>query len=460
MMDTEQFLSPRPCPQFLIAAPSSHSGKTTLTLALMQALVQRGLRVQSFKCGPDYLDPQLHTQLLGRPARNLDTIMADPAWVETHYRQHTVDVDAVLVEGMMGLFDGAERERGSTAEIARQLRVPVVLVVDAWAMAHSAAAVLRGFRQFDLRVEYAGVIFNRVGSPGHYRLLTEAAHVAGFPPLGYLPHHAGLMLPERYLGLVAEVHPEWKTFLEQATALVESYVDLDLLLERTRRPRLPRKPQSSAPVPNAGRKPRIAVARDAAFQFLYTENLEFLARHAELVYFSPVSDTDLPQADGLYLAGGYPELQVEALSRNTAMRQAIRAFCTGGGACWAECGGMMYLGEAIIDAGGERHEMVGVFPLETTMQQPGLHLGYRRWHLPQLTVNGHEFHISRMEVLGPLETEGQVTDQNDSPVDTRVYVMQQTRATYLHLFWPSAPSILTHLWPMEPESTGGTLPGA
>ena len=315
-------------PVLVIAGVSSGVGKTTVTLGILEALRRRGLTVQGFKVGPDFIDPGFHALATGRPADNLDSWMCGHDHVVTTVARRTADVDLAVVEGVMGCFDGLEgaSEAGSTAEIAKWLGAPVVLVLDAGAMARSAAAVLLGFERFDTDVELAGVIFNRVGGPVHRQWLNDAvAASCQTRVLGALPHEPALALPERHLGLVTAAEGGYSDELRGRLAeLVEQYVDVGALLDAARS-RIERRPPDRVGSCRQGAAATIAVARDEAFQFYYRDNLDLLEEAgARIVYWSPLHDGTLPAADGLYLGGGYPEL--------------YRARCRPMRPCSARCG--------------------------------------------------------------------------------------------------------------------------
>jgi cobyrinic acid a,c-diamide synthase len=396
--------------RLLLAGTHSGVGKTTLTSGLIVALSRRGLAVQPFKVGPDYIDPTYHSLAAGRTCRNLDAWLVPPAQVRSMFDRATQDCDLAMIEGVMGLFDGFgyDDEQGSTAEMAKLLRSPVVLVVDAAKLARSAGALAAGYVHFDRELSIAGFIVNRVGSPRHGQGVSRAIERAtGKPVFGWLPREATLMVPERHLGLVPTVEAgAWQPFLASAGDLVEQHLDVDRLLEIARQaPALEHVARPSLPPPREGDadRIRIAVARDAAFQFTYPENLELLAEAgAEIAFFSPLVDASLPdETAAVVLSGGFPELYARDLSANAPLREAITAAHRANMPIYAECGGLMYLTEAIVDGEGREHEMVGLLPGRSQMT-PKLTLGYRlaeaagdSWLLRRgETVRGHEFHYS------------------------------------------------------------------
>lgn len=387
-------------PAFLLAAPSSGSGKTTLARGLMALLRGRGLRVQPFKCGPDYIDTKMHEAVCRRPSVNLDPFFATPERLRQLFAHYVEDADVAVVEGMMGLFDGYDRSRGSCAEVARALRLPVVLVVDARAAAYSLAPVLMGLRTFDPSVRVAGVIFNKVGSERHCRLLRQTAADAGLPCLGLLPRHAALEQGSRYLGLDFTHVPAQ----DELVRLLQTHVDWQALLRlRAAQPLQPSAQPLFAPRP-AGQAERVAVARDAeAFSFVYQETLDLFRSWGELLYFDPAQDEPVPAGTTyLYLPGGYPERHAAALHACARSRESVARYVAGGGRGWAECGGMMYLCRAMQTDEGE-FAMCGVWPHATTARAADrrLSLGYRRFSLNGAERLGHEFHYSRFSPEQP-----------------------------------------------------------
>ncbi|AEV15272.1 Cobyrinic acid a,c-diamide synthase [Thermus sp. CCB_US3_UF1] len=421
-------------PRLLLAAPHSGAGKTTLALALLQALRERGLAVQPFKVGPDYIDPT-HLELAsGRRPYNLDGFFLDGEGLLSLFRHGARGADLALIEGVMGLFDGKDPQGrvGSTAQVARLLQAPVVLVVDAGGMAGSIAPLVQGFARFDPGVRVVGVLANRVGSARHAEILREALAPLGLPLLGWLPLDPGLELPERHLGLVlaGEVRPPLEA-LRKALRL-----DLEGLLRLAgEAPPLPEAPPF-LPERHPPRA-RVAYAWDRAFRFYYPEALELLeALGAELIPFSPLADGALPQAEALLLGGGYPELFARELSENTPMREAIRRFR---GPVVAECGGYMYLSRGLW-VGEAFFPMVGLVPGEARMGERPV-LGYREVEalrdspLAQRgeAFKGHEFHYAHLPPspspawrrVGGEEVEG--------------YTDGRVLASFVHLYLPARP---------------------
>lgn len=347
----------------VVGGTHSGVGKTTVTLGVIAALRRRGLAVQPFKVGPDFIDPLHHAHASGRRSRNLDGWMLTPDVNRRRFDRSVADADAAVIEGVMGLYDGSEgkSDRGSTAEMAKLLGLPVILVIDAGAMARSAAALIHGFVSFDPAVRFAGVILNNVGSAAHAGMIRDAVG-DGPPILGALPRTADLVVPERHLGLHLPQEGR-QGYVQQVADLIEAHVDLDQLLIATR---TKRRRSQALPEPAPARV-RIALARDEAFCFYYEDNLELLAQAgAELVEFSPLRDPLPPNLDGLYIGGGYPELHAEALAGNARTTAAIRELAAAGAPVFAECGGLMYLAEH-LRVGQSDYPLCGILPFATMM---------------------------------------------------------------------------------------------
>ncbi|WP_099827298.1 cobyrinate a,c-diamide synthase [Oceaniglobus indicus] len=375
----------------IIAAPHSGSGKTTLTLGLLRALTRADHPVRGAKSGPDYIDPRFHEAACGRACPNLDAWAMDAARI----RALAAGPGTVLIEGAMGLFDGAPPDgRGATADLARLLHLPVILVVDAGRMAQSVAPLVAGFAGHDPEVRIAGVILNNVGSDRHERMLRRALRPLGLPVLGALPRQRALALPSRHLGLVqAGERADLHAFLDTAADLVARHVDLAGVLSCAA-------PLTGAP-PGAPPRPpaqRIAVARDAAFAFAYPHLLaDWRAGGADLAFFSPLADDPVPDADLVFLPGGYPELYAGRIAAASNFMQSLRTAAQVTD-IYGECGGYMVLGEHLTDADGIVHPMAGLLRLHTGFAAPRLHLGYRALHTTHGRFPGHwaghEFHYA------------------------------------------------------------------
>lgn len=430
--------------RFLIAAPSSNSGKTTLTLGLLRALVQRGLSVQSFKCGPDYIDPIHHTTATGNPSITLDTFMSSKKHVLEIYQRYANNAQVSVVEGVMGLFDGFDRMEGSSAALAELLDIPIILVVNAQSMAYSAAPLLYGFKNFYPGIRIAGVIFNFVNSQSHYRFLKEACTDAGLESLGYLPRDESFSIPSRHLGLTIDSTIQYDSIIDAIAKRIPETIDLERLIElcNCEKPPLPLpKPKISAKLPSQ----RISIAKDSAFSFIYEQNIEILKLYGSVSYFSPLKDTILPETDFLYLPGGYPELFGEALSSNKSMLQSIRDYCQNGGKTYAECGGMMYLGKSLVDQKGQEFEMAGVFDWSTSIENKKLALGYRQINWNGLPIKGHEFHYSQFVKNNHTPEKFPINNAKDQAVDTAIFRHKNTFASYLHLYWGDKPEFISEL---------------
>lgn len=421
---------------FLISAPSSNSGKTTLTLGLLRALKNRGLIVQPFKCGPDYIDTQHHTTAAGNPGINLDTFMASEDHVRKIYKQYSEEAHVSVTEGVMGLFDGADKMQGSSAAIAELLDIPVILVINAKSMAYSAAPLLYGFKNFYKGIRVVGAIFNFVSTISHYRFLQEACEEVGIEPLGYLPKNEALAIPSRHLGLHISAETDYESIIEKLAQEIPKTINIERLLEISTREISPEiEPETLSQTPLPTKKYKITVARDEAFTFTYYQNIEVLSSFGELTFFSPIHDKELPETDFLYLPGGYPELFADALSQNETMRASIKSYCLHGGLTYAECGGLMYLGNEITTSGGTNFPMAAVLDCTTSMENSKLTLGYRTIRWNDMELKGHEFHYSRL-LQNSLETESVIVkNAKGIEVETKLYRKLNTFASYVHLYW-------------------------
>ena len=449
----------------VVSGTHSGCGKTSLTLGLLAALARQGFKPAPFKTGPDFIDPGLHELACGVKSHNLDSWMLPSPVNQEIFARHAYGADLAVIEGAMGLFDGAcgspqAPDLGSAAHMAKLLGVPVLLVIDASGMATSAAAVAQGFAGFDPKLTLAGVVFNRVGGPGHRRCLNEAMAQTGLPVLGLLPKFKAQPIPSRHLGLITAqdfaAPPGW---LRDLADWVQEGLDLPRLLNI-----LPNLPLSPPADHEASPVVRLGVSRDRAFCFCYAENLRLLRQAgAELIFFSPMSDPGLPKGlNGLYLTGGYPELHAEVLTANRAMRRDIKEFCGSGRPVYAECGGFMYLMEAIWDLQGRKWPMAGVFPYRTRMGESFAALGYREVNFsrptplggPGTTARGHEFHYSRVAEApaGPFayvahNARGEVTALEGLMRDNVL-------ASYVHLHFASNPGLAQSFVAAMAQATG------
>jgi cobyrinic acid a,c-diamide synthase len=442
----------------VVAGPHSGVGKTTVATGLMAALARRGLRVQGFKVGPDYIDPTYHTLACGRPSRNLDRWLTDADGLAELFGRAAARADVCVVEGVMGLFDGrlGPTEQASTAEVAKLLGAPVVLVLDAARMARSAAALAWGFARFDPALRVAGVILNNLGSERHRAAVAPSVEQeAGLPVLGALRRDPALQLPERHLGLVPATEGALvDSFLDAVTAAVEQGCDLPRILRLAETAAQPARPGAPSLFPPAPQPPRarLALARDRAFSFYYQDSLDLLeAWGMELVPFSPLADEALPDCDGVYLGGGFPELSAADLAANAPMLASVRQAAARGLPVYAECGGLMYLGRALRDPEGREHAMVGLAPFVTSMGAPRVTVGYRELRAradgPILRrgerVPGHEFHWSMLH--SGADAAHASYDVLDQPGRLEGYQRGSLLASYIHLHLGSRPGLAARL---------------
>ncbi|WP_251035106.1 cobyrinate a,c-diamide synthase [Paenibacillus polymyxa] len=450
-------------PRLIIAGTGSGAGKTTVTLGLMRALAQRGLSVQGFKCGPDYIDPTYHSAVTGRTSRNLDAWMTSPEYVRDTFEKASEGHDISIIEGVMGLYDGKDplSNTGSTAEMALVTQTPVILVVDVRSMARSAAAIVLGFQQLEPELNIAGVIVNRCGSAGHYTIVKKAIEqMCGIPVAGWLKRDEDMSIPERHLGLVPAIERgELEPLFQRAADVLMEGTDLDLLLDLAASAPPFKRPDvsfaeantdsahlfgapeatkvegvayamstvyTSSPVDQDSQsdlhsdaetiaydayvaedaRPVIAVARDAAFNFYYPDNLELLeAAGARLQYFSPLAGDPIPvDSDGIYLGGGFPEEFAAEIAGNQGFLEGLRQAAQSNMPLFAECGGYMVLGETLTDREGVTFNMAGIIPAQVQMQKKRAALGYREARSVQDSfllkkgevLRGHEFHYSTM----------------------------------------------------------------
>ena len=440
-------MTSRNIPQVMIAAPTSGAGKTTLAIGLMALLSRKGFKVQPFKCGPDYIDTKFHKAVCNRPSVNLDLFMASNCHVREIYKRYSADADVCVVEGMMGLYDGYKLSKGSPADIAQTLDVPVVMVVDGSHAGFSIAPMLYGFKSFSDRIRIVGVIYNKVASERHATMLREAAKEVGLECLGCLPRQKDVANGERYLGLDFS----HKIDAERVADMVEKNVDWQRLLEitkpngcKTMSAGITGNVDSSPAIPivleqtlEQGWQKKIMIARNSeSFSFLYQEHIDILKSQGEVEFFDPEEDVRLPEdTTMLYLPGGYPEKHLSALEKAERCRKSIKEYAEHGGRIIAECGGMMYLCRSIIGDEGET-EMCGVLPYSITARKSDrkLSLGYRQVVINGKEYRGHEFHYTQF--LPPLPpSAAAVYDARGNEVVSPVIRQGNVIASYTHLYW-------------------------
>jgi len=442
-------------PRVVLAGTNSGVGKTTLTMGLIAALKKRGLTIQPFKVGPDYIDPSYHTRVSGRYCRNLDAwMLAKDAVLELFERQAKLS-DISIIEGVMGLYDGLKnKETGSSAHLAKMLKSPVILVMDAGSMSRSAGAVVLGYKEFDRGVDLRGVIVNNIGSRAHYdSIKTTIEKRTGLPVLGFLPKDKVLVLPERHLGLIpAGERGVLDSFIEKLSGLIEKTIDIDRVIKISRQaeafPRFTKKLFGGS---QRAERVTIAIAKDEAFNFYYQDNLDILVdRGANLVEFKPLGDKRLPEgADGLYIGGGFPELFAGKLSRNISLKNDILKKAKGGMPIYAECGGLMYLAKEIIDFENKAYPMVGIFDASIKMALRLRALGYVTVEALKdnllcdkgRDIKAHVFHWSYLDKSGGKEKYAYRVKKDKDNITSDGLVKWNTLASYAHLHFGSDPEL-------------------
>ena len=428
---------------FLISAPTSASGKTTISRSLMAALTRRGKVVQPFKCGPDFIDTKFHEAVCHRPSINLDPFMATPEHLCQLFSHYSSGADISIVEGMMGLFDGYSRDKGSTADIAAILNLPVILVVNAQSAAYSLAALLSGFVNFRSDITIAGVIFNKVGSPRHFSMLQEICQDLSLTCFGYLPKDTSVEQASRYLGLDFS-----QTVSDEALShlieLAERYIDIPKLSTLNSSPIT----LHSSLFTLHSSLHSVVLQNDESFSFIYAEHLDILRCAGTITFIDPEFDQPIPaDTDFLYLPGGYPEKHAKQLSQASRTINSVRDYINRGGKALAECGGMIYLSQG-INFDDEFIPMAGVLPFSISFrkQDRKLSLGYRQFTLDGKTIRGHEFHYSQID--SSLSTAHSslstlpVVNAKGEPVQTKVFRYKNLLASYIHLFLQSPDLIL------------------
>jgi cobyrinic acid a,c-diamide synthase len=426
----------------LIAATHSGAGKTTVTNVILRSLKDHGLVVQSFKHGPDFIDPAYHREITGRPAINLDLWMMGADGVRDGFQRWSADADVSVIESMGALYDGADgTEHGSPAQLAKLLDIPVVVIIDVWGMTRTAGAILAGLRAFDDQVRISGCILNRVGGPAHAKMIIDSlSDQLAELVIGTVEHRPTLQVPERHLGLVTvEENTTSRADREAAQRTAAEHLDLDRLLRlgeiQDRRP-------ETEPMTSAEPRARLAIARDAAFCFYYEENLAALQRAGfDLVPFSPIHDHQLPgDIDAIYLGGGYPESKARELAANDQLAGQLRERAEAGMPIYAECGGLMYLARTLTGFDGVRHPMTGVLPIDVIMDRTYLAINYVEAATLAASplggvgtsIRGQEFHQSRITSADLEPNLFQVTTSSGDEFRAG-YLYRNVVASYLHL---------------------------
>ena len=442
-------------PAFLLAAAKSGGGKTTLTMGIMAALARRGYDVQPFKCGPDFIDPTLHKLVTGNVSYNLDLKMMGTACCQQtfHEKGHTHEI--MVIEGVMGLFDGG---LASSAELAKALGLPVIMVIDAQSSAESAAAVLKGFEMYDPGLTLSGVIFNKIGSERHRQLIYDSVlRTSSVPVLGFMPRDPRFAIPERHLGLyMGDENPLSDASIDALADAVERHIDLETMLDTT--------VSMSAPAPERRVTPSlslkrryVAVAQDEAFSFYYPQNIELLENNGfEIIPFSPLHDKRIPtRAEMIYFGGGYPENFCEQLSSNQPMIEDIQRCHANRIPIYGECGGFMYLCASLLDADQYAYSMVGIFPFTTIMNRRLRSLGYRQVRLQRTCLlgpkgailHGHEFHYSMIDknALDQIPENIELLYKLDNN-SHEGYSVGSAIGSYVHLHFGNDSSTIKHMY--------------
>ncbi len=444
----------------VIGGERSGVGKTTITLALLSSLCRRTQDVQSFKVGPDYIDPMFHSYVTKRACRNLDPVLTSEAYVQKCFNKHIQDVEYAIVEGVMGLYDGVNLNYGSTAHIAKLLDLPVLLVIDCSRLSNSVAAIAYGYSYLDPDIKIAGLVLNRVGSDRHLELLKNALQPLGFPILGVFKRENDISIPDRHLGLIPTGElPGLNKIIQRLADLGDNCFDWDKLLPLIKTNLLKTNQNSTPQIPNLSEtiniqvssKIPIAVAYDKAFNFYYQDNLDLLEElGAKLIFWSPLKDTCIPQGiRGMYFGGGFPEVFAQQLSENKTIRLSVKNAIISGIPTIAECGGLMYLCQQIIDFQEKYWPMVGILPTSAVMDN-SLNLGYRRalavtdslLFKKENIICGHEFHRSSLTISStqPLFQTSRV-DSEESTGFEGWNILKNLHVSYIHFHWGANPQI-------------------
>lgn len=425
--------------QLIISAPSSNAGKTTLTLGLLRLFKRKNIEIQPFKVGPDYIDPKFHQLACAKVGVNLDLFMMSQEEINSCLNCYGKDAQINCIEGVMGLFDGAKKDKGSTAEMAKKLKTPVLMVIDAKAVAYSVAPLIQGFVNFDKEVIIMGVVFNRVGSERHYTMLKEACDDIGVHCFGYVSNLKNIEIPSRHLGLNIQEIEKFDSVIDQIANELEKTVHWEAILEASKEVE-PTTISIKKTVPTKTIK--FGVAKDAAFNFIYPQNIAAMEELGEVAFFSPIHDSKIPVCDFIYLPGGYPESYLKELSGNTEMLRSIKEFAQNNGQIYAECGGMMYLGKAIISENNEAFKMVNYFNFDSTIADKKLHLGYRTSKINETTFKGHEFHYSSLIHDKETTINATITNARDGDSGTKIYKKNKVMGSYVHHYFGTSEILL------------------
>ncbi|MBC8286405.1 MAG: cobyrinate a,c-diamide synthase [Nitrospinae bacterium] len=442
----------------VIAGTHSSVGKSSISSGLMHLLMQKGYSIKPFKVGPDYIDPGHHARACGQPSYNLDTVMCTPKYVKNLFNDIMTKDDIAIIEGVMGLHDGASAtsDKGSTAEVAKLLGLPVVLVIDGQAMARSSAALVLGYMDLDPKVNLVGVIANNINSAYHAEIIKDA--IEQYTPaklLGCLPTAPKISIPSRYLGLHQSIEQKQNIYQEWAKH-IETHIDLKSLVKIFKLKKSYSNCKQAPQRWKTNAKPRsfnIAIARDEAFQFIYQDTLDFLDHQGfNISFFSPVHDSRLPKdMDGYYFPGGYPELHAESLSRNISIRKDIKKAGSSGKMIIGECGGLMYLGKHITNETGKKLPMVGLFDYSTSLKSRKLTLGYRKLKPAKASnknkisiLNGHEFHYSTFTVNNERPKWINSQRKKEMPLSDG-FTKYNCHSFYTHIYWASNKNWLNYL---------------
>lgn len=425
--------------QLIISAPNSNAGKTTITLGLLRLFNRKKYHVQPFKVGPDYIDPKFHQLACDKVGVNLDLFMMSENDINNSLYFYAKDAQINCIEGVMGLFDGAKKDKGSTAQMSKKLKTPVLMVIDAKAVAYSVAPLIQGFVNFDKEVQIMGVIFNRVGSQRHYRMLKEACEDIQVTCFGYLSNLKNIEIPSRHLGLNIQEIEKFDNLIHRIADELEKTVDWNAILKASKEVELTKITQAKK---NQSKKIRFAVAKDEAFNFIYPQNIVAMEELGTVTFFSPLKDIKIPDCDFVYFPGGYPELYLKELSNNTKMLTSVRKFAQNNGQIYAECGGMMYLGKSIIAQNNTTFKMVDYFNFETSIANKKLHLGYRTSRIKNTIFKGHEFHYSSLVNDNETSINATITNASELTATTKIYKKNKVMASYIHHYFGTSEILL------------------